>query len=73
MLNLVQTEFLKLRRKKLVWLMLAASLLMPVLAMLLFLYKGESGVAPIEFYRWVHTVYHFARCPGGALHDADVR
>lgn len=52
MLNLVQTEFLKLRRKKLVWLMLAASLLMPVLAMLLFLYKGESGVAPIEFYRW---------------------
>lgn len=52
MLNLLQTEFTKLRRRKLVWLMLGTALIMPVLAMLLFGYRGDTNVEPAEFYRW---------------------
>lgn len=52
MLNLVQTEFSKLRRRKLVWLMLLTALIMPILAMLLFWYRGDIYVNPADFYRW---------------------
>lgn len=52
MLNLIQTEFLKLRRKKLIWIMLLAALIMPFFALLYFNYFGDKGVDPIEFYRW---------------------
>ena len=52
MLNLIQAEFSKLRRRSLVWLMLLTALIMPILAMLLFWYKGDSNVNPAEFYRW---------------------
>lgn len=52
MLNLVQTEFSKLRRRNLVWLMLLTALIMPILAMLLFWYRGDTNVNPAEFYRW---------------------
>lgn len=52
MLKLIETELLKLRRKKLLWAMLLAALIMPFFAMLLFRYKGETGINPIEFYRW---------------------
>lgn len=52
MLELMQTEFLKLRRRKLVWLMLLAALIMPFMAFLLFKYRGDTGVRPIEFYKW---------------------
>lgn len=52
MLKLIKIEFLKLRRKKMVWLMLLASLIMPFMAFLLFRYLGDTGVEPIQFYKW---------------------
>ncbi len=52
MLKLIQTEFLKLRRRKLVWLMLLAALFMPIFALLYFKYVGETGGDPVQFYRW---------------------
>lgn len=52
MLELIRTEFLKLRRKKMVWLLLATSPVMPALAALLFWYRGDTNVHPAEFYRW---------------------
>lgn len=52
MLRLIETEMIKLRRRKLVWIMLLAALMMPVMAMMLFYYRGETGVAPILFYKW---------------------
>lgn len=48
LLNLIQTEFLKLRRNKLIWLMLLTALIMPFFA-LFFVYKG---VDPRVYYRW---------------------
>ena len=52
MLRLIQTEFLKLRRRKLIWIMLLAALMMPFLALLYFKYLGKTDVDPMEFYRW---------------------
>lgn len=52
MLRLIQTEFLKLRRRKLIWIMLLAALMMPFLAFLYFKYLGKTDVDPMEFYRW---------------------
>ena len=57
MLNLVQTEFLKLRRNKVIWLMLLAALIMPFFALLYFNYFGEKGIDPIQFYRWSALTY----------------
>jgi len=52
LLKLIQTEFLKLRRRKLVWLMLLAALFMPFLAFLLFKYVKHTGGDPVQFYKW---------------------
>ncbi|HBL5294329.1 TPA: ABC transporter permease, partial [Clostridioides difficile] len=52
MLKLIQTEFLKLRRRKLIWLMLLSALIMPFFALLYFNYFGKTGVEPIKFYKW---------------------
>ncbi len=52
MLKLIETEFLKIRRRKLVWLMLLAAFIMPFMAFLLFKYRGDIGVDPILFYKW---------------------
>ena len=52
MLRLIETEFIKLRRRKLVWLMLPAALFMPFFALLYFKYVGQTGGDPIQFYRW---------------------
>ena len=52
MLKLIQIEFMKLRRKKLMWIMMLAALVMPFFAFMYFHYFGETGVAPAEFYRW---------------------
>lgn len=57
LLKLIQTEFLKLRRKKLIWLMLLAALIMPFFALLYFNYFGDKGVDPREFYRWSALSY----------------
>lgn len=55
MLKLIQVEFLKLRRRRFVWLMLLAALFMPVLA--LFYFKRGTGVDPIKFYNWTALSY----------------
>ena len=52
MLKLIQTEFLKLRRRKLIWLMLLSALIMPFFALLYFNYFGKTGVEPTKFYKW---------------------
>lgn len=52
MLNLVQTEFLKLRRKKIIWAMLLAALIMPFFAYLYYSYLGQTNVDPMAFYKW---------------------
>ncbi|MDD2981011.1 MAG: ABC transporter permease [Hespellia sp.] len=57
MLKLIQTEFLKLRRKKFVWLMLSVALFMPVFALFYFKTSGGAGIDPIEFYKWTAFSY----------------
>lgn len=57
MLNLVQTEFLKLRRRKFIWLMFLASLLMPLVAIFYFGTSSMAGVTPIQFYKWAALSY----------------
>ena len=52
MLNLIQTEFLKLRRKKMIWVMLLAALIMPFFAYLYYSYLGQTNVDPMAFYKW---------------------
>ncbi|SDG36697.1 bacitracin transport system permease protein [Fontibacillus panacisegetis] len=59
MLKLIQTEFLKLRRRKLVWIMMLAALIMPFFALLYFKYFGNVGVEPIQFYKWSAFGYTF--------------
>ena len=59
MLKLIQTEFLKLRRRKLVWLMLLTALIMPFLAFLLFKYTKQAGADPVQFYKWSAFGYTF--------------
>ena len=48
MLKLIETEFLKIRRRKLVWLMLLAAFIMPFMANLQFNYLGDKGDDPIQ-------------------------
>ncbi len=52
MLKLVQIEFCKLRRKKLIWLMLLSAFVMPFFAFLYFSYLGETDIDPAKFYQW---------------------
>jgi bacitracin transport system permease protein len=52
LLKLIQIEFLKLRRRKLVWLMLLSALIMPFLAFLLFKYVKQTDGNPLQFYKW---------------------
>ncbi len=51
MLKLVETEFLKLRRKKFVWLMLLAALFMPMVALVYFNRARTVGITPMQFYK----------------------
>ncbi|WP_455714879.1 ABC transporter permease [Anaerosporobacter sp.] len=52
LLKLIQIEFLKLHRKKLIWFMLLMALVMPFFALLYFKYFGKTGVDPVLFYKW---------------------
>lgn len=52
LLKLIQIEFLKLRRRKFVWIMMLSALIMPFLAFLLFKYAWKTGGDPVQFYRW---------------------
>ena len=47
MLNLVQTEFLKLRRKKMIWFMLLAAFIMPFFSFVYYNYFEASGIDPV--------------------------
>ena len=57
MLKLIQVEFLKLRRRKFIWLMLLAALFMPLAAVFYFASVKGTGVEPIEFYNWTAFSY----------------
>lgn len=49
LLKLIQVEFLKLRRRKFIWLMLLAALFMPLAAVFYFSSVKGTGVDPIMF------------------------
>ncbi len=51
MLNLIQTEWMKLRRKKMVWFMLLAAFIMPFFAYVYFNYFKTKGIDPMAFYK----------------------
>lgn len=57
MLKLVQIEFLKLRRRKFIWLMLLASLFMPILAIFYFGNINRTVSSSIQFYKWTTFSY----------------
>ena len=57
MLKLIQVEFLKLRRRKFIWLMLLAALFMPLAAVFYFASVKGTGVEPIVFYKWTAFSY----------------
>lgn len=57
MLNLVQTEFLKLRRRKFIWLMLLGALFMPLVAIFYFGTSNASEISPMQFYKWTAFSY----------------
>ena len=57
MLKLIQTEFLKLHRRKFILLMLLAALLMPFLAIFYFRGIRETGIDTIQFYKWTAFSY----------------
>ena len=51
LLNLVQTEFLKLRRKKMIWFMLLTAFIMPFFSFVYFNYLGADDIDPVVFYK----------------------
>lgn len=57
MLNLVKVEFLKLKRKKIVWMMFPATLLMPLLAIIYFGNIDLSGNA-MKYFKWTIFSYN---------------
>lgn len=57
--KLMEIEFLKLRRRKMVWFMLSAALIMPFMAFLLFKYRGGTVIDPMQFYKWSAFGYTF--------------
>lgn len=52
MLNLIQIECLKLRRRHFVWFMMLTALVMPFLSFLLFQYAWTTGGDPALYYKW---------------------
>lgn len=52
MLNLIQTELLKLRRRNFIFLMMLSSLLMPLLAVFYFGAAKKADITPMQFYKW---------------------
>ena len=57
MLKLIQTEFLKLRRRKFFLSMLLTALFMPFIAVFYFRDVRETGIEPIQFYKWTAFSY----------------
>ncbi len=57
MLKLIQTEFLKLRRRKFLLSMLLTALFMPFIAVFYFRNVRETVIEPIQFYKWTAFSY----------------
>ena len=57
MLRLIQAEFLKLRRKKFIVLMLLSALFMPLLAVFYFRSADKTFIEPLQFYKWTTFSY----------------
>ena len=57
MLNLIQSEFLKLRRRKFIWLMLFAALFMPIVGLFYFGGTNTGEITPLKFYKWTALSY----------------
>ena len=75
LLKLIQVEFLKLRRRTFIWLMLLAALFMPLAAVFYFASVKGTGVEPIEFYKWTafsYTPWIILRWCWDAVYHADV-
>ena len=77
MLNFVQTEWMKLRRKKMIWFMLLAAFVMPFFACVYFNYFKTKGVDPMAFYKLavfrIYLFYHSSICAWDILHFTDAR
>lgn len=57
MLSLIQTEFLKLRRRKFIGVMLLAAFLMPLVGIFYFGTSGGAEISPMQFYKWTAFSY----------------
>lgn len=57
MLNLIQSEFLKLRRRKFIWLMLLSAMVMPLVSIIYFGTSKKVNLEPMQFYKW--TAYSY--------------
>ena len=57
MLRLIQAEFLKLRRKKFIVLMLLSALFMPLLAVFYLRSADKTVIEPLQFYKWTTFSY----------------
>lgn len=57
MLKLIQVEFIKLRRRKFVWLMLFAALFMPLISVIYFFNVKGPRLESIVFYKWTAFSY----------------
>ncbi len=57
LLRLIQTEFLKLRRRKFLPALLLTALFMPFIAVFYFRSSRGAGIGPIQFYKWTALSY----------------
>ncbi|WP_213974032.1 ABC transporter permease [Tepidanaerobacter acetatoxydans] len=57
MLSLIQTEFLKLRRRKFIGVMLLTAFLMPLVGIFYFGTSSRSEISPMQFYKWTAFSY----------------
>lgn len=57
LLNLLQLEFHKLKRRKTVWLLMLSSIVMPFVALIYFSREVASGISAIQFYKWAVFSY----------------
>lgn len=57
LLKLIEVEILKLRRRKIVWLLLLATLVMPFLALFSFHGTGQADVDAIRLFNWTMFSY----------------
>ncbi len=57
MLNLIKAELIKLKRKRIVWFMMSASLIMPILAVIYFHNTDMSNNA-VKYFKWTIFSYN---------------